>query len=59
MNKQLIKDTIAEMIESGELKVVVNVDKWRLYSDSFGNLSGGLEDIDVEVYLEVGNENRV
>lgn len=53
MDKQLIKETIKEMVEEGELYVAVNLIISRENSTSFGDSWGAISDIDLEVELEV------
>ena len=53
MEKQLIKETIKEMIEEGELYVKVHLTTSRENPDDFGDSWGAISDIDLEVELEV------
>ena len=56
MSKEAIKEVIKEMIESGEIRVIVETSKDYNNYDGFGNAVGLLEDVTVEAYLEVKDE---
>jgi len=53
MNKDLIKQVIREMVESGELTVFIDTTVSHAGYDSFGNSSGSINEIEVSAYLEV------
>ncbi|CAH9014807.1 conserved hypothetical protein [Vibrio phage 424E50-1] len=61
MNKTVIKSVVKEMIESGELKISVQLDVDKSYVDSEGMCQHGssgdfVTDIDLLVELEVVNK---
>uniref|UniRef100_A0AB39AJP7 Phage protein n=1 Tax=Vibrio phage P018-4 TaxID=3229728 RepID=A0AB39AJP7_9CAUD len=56
MSKEAIKEVIKEMIESGEIRLIVETSKDYNNYDGFGNTDGLLEDVTVEAYLEVKDE---
>lgn len=53
MNKDLIKQVIKEMVDSGELIVYIDTAVSHSGYDSFGNGGGGIDEIEVSAYLEV------
>ncbi|AUR89262.1 hypothetical protein NVP1121O_234 [Vibrio phage 1.121.O._10N.286.46.C4] len=58
LNEDLIKKVVKEMIEEGVIKVGVDLSYYRIDSDDFGNSTGAIGDIDLDVYLEVEDEEE-
>lgn len=56
MDKELIKDVIKEMIRNGEIVVMTELNTYKIDTDDFGNSSGALESVELEVWLEIDED---
>ncbi len=58
MTKQLIKDAIKEMIRDGEISIEHDLHTTHADYDSFGNVTGAIDGIELESWLEVNDEDE-
>ncbi len=52
----LIRKVVKEMIEDGSIRIEVDVQVTKEGSDCFGNSVGAVSEVDVEVYLDYGED---
>lgn len=56
LDKELIKEVVKEMIRDGEIEVKTELDTYRIDTDDFGNSSGALESVELDIWLDVDED---